>query len=67
MMWLGPSARALLAYMSEASLKKGPAWFFIDYAKRWSICERRLVDYMLVDMARPVGAQALRAIPTLDL
>ena len=26
MMWLGPSARALLAYMSEASLKKGPAW-----------------------------------------
>ena len=26
MMWLWPSARALLAYMSEASLKKGPAW-----------------------------------------
>ena len=49
--WLGPSARALLAYMSEASLKKGPAWVlsttldagrlyelgFIDYARRWSI------------------------------
>ena len=28
MMWLGPSARALLAYMSEASLKKGPAYFY---------------------------------------
>ena len=51
MMWLGPSARALLAYMSEASLKKGPAWVlsttldagrlyelgFFDYARRWSI------------------------------
>ena len=23
---LGPSARSLIAYMSEASLKKGPAW-----------------------------------------
>ncbi len=25
------------AYMSGASLKKGPAWFLIDYAGRWSI------------------------------
>ena len=23
---IGPSARSLIAYMSEASLKKGPAW-----------------------------------------
>ena len=39
---IGPSARSLIAYMSEASLKKGPAWFLSTTLNAGRLCERQL-------------------------
>ena len=37
---IGPSARSLIAYMSEASLKKGPAWGLSTTLDAGRLCER---------------------------
>ena len=37
---LGPSARSLIAYMSRASLKKGPAWGLSTTLDAGRLCER---------------------------